>query len=91
MGQADRHNSSPENITFNLPIVNADLVINAIKSLNTNAYCGLDGISCKILKLYGQGVIASLVTLINKSFSSCCFPRQWKETNILPLHIKGNI
>ena len=91
LDQADIHNTFQDNITFNLPTVNADRVINAIKSLNTNASCGLEGISCKILKLCGKGLIPSLVTLINKSFSSGCFPTEWKEAKVLPLHKKGDI
>ena len=89
--QAETCNISKEKFVFDLPKVNNESVTNAIKSLNTNASCGLDGISCKIIKLCGNELVPSLVFLINKSFSSGCFPRDWKEAKVFPLHKKGNI
>ena len=68
----------------------ANEVETLINLLNPNKATGPDDISNRMLKLVSKEVSTPLSILFNKSFNEGNFAMKWKESNVLPLHKKGD-
>ena len=58
--------------------------------MNSNKACGPDGIHGKILKHCAAGLAHPLSMLFRFSYNSGSLPRDWKVTNVVPVHKKGS-
>ena len=65
-------------------------VRNALNSLNPNKAFGPDNIPTRLLKECASSIAPSLTYLFNKSLNSGNLPTEWKLSNVIPLHKKGN-
>jgi hypothetical protein len=63
-------------------------VLKILKSLDIGKANGPDGISNRILKEASSEIATPLSDLLNSSFNLSKVPRQWKESNICPIHKK---
>ena len=66
-----------------------NLVLDLLKSIDTNKATGPDGISPKLLKEAGSAISPSLTKLFNLSLSECKVPKEWKKADVVPLHKKN--
>ena len=75
--------------TFNFTEVNIEFIKKHMQTLKKTS-CGPNGISSKYIFLC-QDVFASfLLKIINLSFKTNTFPKQWKLAKIIPIHKAGN-
>ncbi|KAI8517131.1 hypothetical protein Bbelb_057120 [Branchiostoma belcheri] len=65
-------------------------VYNVLHGLRTNKAPGPDGIPNRLLKEAAPVISASLCELFNFSLATGHFPREWKQSNISPVHKKGD-
>ena len=56
-----------------------------IQSMPLNKACGLDGISCRLLKEAAPVITTSLTYIINLSIRSGIFPDDWKIARVSPV------
>ena len=75
--------------TFNLDIVTPEEVKRVLKSLPNKTSVGKDGISYRLLREAGPGVIGPLVSLFNKSISLGVVPVEWKTAVVTPIFKGG--
>jgi hypothetical protein len=59
-----------------------------LKSLDVGKANGSDGVSNRLLKETATAIASPLTNLFNKSFEMAMVPRQWKQSNICPIHKK---
>ena len=62
-----------------------DMVYRLIQSMPLNKACGLDGISCRLLKEAAPVITTSLTYIINLSIRSGIFPDDWKIARVSPV------
>ena len=60
-----------------------------LKCIDPSKATGPDGISPRLLKEAGEGIVPSLTKLINFSLSTSKVPHSWKLANVIPLFKKG--
>ena len=65
-----------------------DSIVKIIKNLNSAKAHGWDGISIRIIKLYGQTITISLIIIFRKAILTGIYPENWKKGNIVPVHKK---
>ena len=70
--------------------VDADMLLNLIRSLDVNKSHGSDQISVRMLKICDSSIIKPLTIIFNSSLKSGVFPSAWKKANIIPIHKKGD-
>ena len=63
-------------------------VLKILKSLKLGKANGPDGISNRLLKETSDAIAAPLAILYNKSFDLAKVPKEWKASNICPIHKK---
>ena len=73
--------------SFDIP---KDEITKIIRSLDPNMAHGYDGISIRMLKLCASSISKPLFVFFKHSLENECFPREWKETNIVQIHKKGD-
>ena len=61
---------------MDIPLIDQEYVYKSLLNLDTHKSTGLDGISCKILKLSAPGIYIyiSLTSIFNKSILTGTFP-----------------
>ena len=74
---------------FQLQSVPYDYVEQELNKLKTNEAAGLDKISTRLLKDTASVIAPVLTNLINKSFTSGCFPKRWKSAKVFALFKDG--
>ena len=70
--------------------IDADMLLNLIRSLDINKSHGYDQISVRMLKICDSSLIKPLLIIFNNSLNSGMFPSAWKKANIIPIHKKGD-
>ena len=92
----------PNNSTLPLvttPITNASLssisfndqdILNIIHSLNINKAHGYDDISIRLLKIWDSSIVKPLPIIFKNCLLSGSFPNNWKKSNVVPIHKKGD-
>ena len=63
-----------------------DEVTDLLNSLNPAKSTGLDGVSAIMLKSTALSIAPSLTKLFNLSIATGCFPTEWKQARITPIH-----
>ena len=74
---------------FYLQSITYDYVEQELNKLKINKATGLDKISTRLLKDAASVIAPVLTSLINKSFSSGCFPKRWKSAKVFALFKDG--
>ena len=70
--------------------IDSKKILKLIQGLNSNKAHGHDGISIRMLKIYGPSVLKPL-PLFNNCLRDGVFPNDWgKKANVIPVHKKGN-
>ena len=67
--------------------IDSKKILKLMQSLNSNKAHGHDGISIRMLKIFGPSVIKPLSLLFNNCLRDCVFLSDWKKGNV---HEKGN-
>ena len=67
------------------------IVTPEIKAMKDNKSLGVDGIPPKLLTETVEQTSIPLTSVFNLSLKEGVVPFEWKETNIIPLFIKGSI
>ena len=76
---------TPSQHSFSLMETTNDIVYRLIQSMPLNKACGLDGISCRLLKEAAPVITTSLTYIINLSIRSGIFPDDWKIARVSPV------
>ena len=79
----------PNNVFFKIPTLTMNNLKSTQNSLDATKATGLDGISPRILKLAGDVIAPSLLTMINMSFETGHFPDILKTAKLRPIHKSG--
>ena len=74
---------------FKFECVNRDDISKIIDSLKPKTSCGIDNISCKILKFIKNEIIQPVTLIINQMINTGIFPDKLKLAKIIPLYKKG--
>ena len=74
--------------TLNEIVIRQQDVIKAIKDFNANKPYGPDGISPKLIKEGKQELAYPYTKLFNLSIRLQKFPKQYKLSNVIPIHKK---
>ena len=89
LGQSNEcHTNRP---MFSLPFVTVQFVLDTIDKMSVNVATGLDGVSCKIVKLSKLVIAPTIAGIINKSFTLGTVPETWKEARVTPIHKAGDM
>jgi len=80
---------NPVSYAFTLTETSIDTVLKLINSLPLNKACGLDGISCRLLKEAAPIVAPFLTHIINLSITTGIFPDEWKLARVSPIYKEG--
>ena len=83
--------SSPTDCTLSELILFPDDVLTAHLSLDANKATGPHEIPPRILKECAHQIAPSLCLLFNQSLQNGSMAEEWKLTNIIPIHKKGDI
>ena len=81
---------NPENLSFKLPNITTEFVQKQLRKMSATKATGLDGISCKLLKLSAEIIAPHIVNICNASINSAHFPRPWKKDRVVPLYKSGD-
>ncbi len=65
-------------------------MFNVLYHLDPNKASGPDNIPIRLLKECASTIAPSLTCLFNKSLKLGTLPSEWKLSNVIPLHKKGN-
>ena len=79
----------PNDVFFKIPTLTMNNLKSTLNSLDATKATGLDGISPRILKLAGDVIAPSLLTMINMSFETGHFPNILKTAKLRPIHKSG--
>ena len=82
--------SVPSHYLDKIPSIDIHQFILYFKDIGSNKATGSDGLSVKILRLALPFIVPILCDIINRAISEGCFPSQWKEAVITPLHKGGD-
>ena len=67
-----------------------DDIAKIIQNLDQNKAHGHDNISIRMLKICGSSIYKPLEMIFKQCIETGFFPSEWKKTNIVPIHKKGN-
>lgn len=80
----------PDSVDFKIPLLDAKLLNELIKSLPSNVATGLDGVSAPLLKLIAPTILDSIVKVMNCSIQSGICPAALKMARVTPVHKAGS-
>ena len=61
-----------------------------IHSLNINKAHGYNDLSIRLLKICGSSIVKPLSIIFKNCLQSTSFPNNWKKSNVVPIHKKGD-
>ena len=70
--------------------INADNVLELIRSLDANKSHGFDQISARMLKIGDKSIVKPLLLIFENALNEGTFPLLWKKANVTPIHKKGD-
>ena len=65
-------------------------ILNVIHSLNINKAHGFDDLSVRLLKICNSSIVKPLSIILKNCLQSGSFPNNWKKSNGVPIHKKGD-
>ena len=65
-------------------------MLKIIRALDINKARGHDNISTCMIKICDSSIVKTLSIIYRNSLNSGIFPNNWKRSNIVPVHKKGN-
>ena len=75
---------------FELEAFTEETIVKVIKELLPSTSCGVDGLTSRLIKTVGVGIVAPLTHIINLIIKNKCFLDSWKTACITPLHKAGD-
>jgi hypothetical protein len=69
--------------------LNKDFVIEQLKTLSSSKSTGLDGLPAEFLKLSADVIADSITKILNLSFKTRIYPKQFKLAKVTPIFKKG--
>ena len=72
-------------ITFSIPPITNNIVVNSLKKISSHNAMGVDKISARMLKIAAPIVAPSVAKLMKFFFESAVFPQRWKTAKVTPL------
>ena len=78
------------NCHFSFSTVHPDEVLDVINGLSNSTSFGLDEIDTQVIKLVKLDILPVLTHIINLSLTTHQFPKDWKNSKIIPLLKKGD-
>ena len=67
-----------------------EFILKQLRAMPAAKATGLDGISCKVLKLRAEIIAPHIVNICNTSIETAQFPRSWKKAGVVPLYKSGD-
>lgn len=83
------NNKLPDDISFDMPLLNKDKVLKFLNGLDVSKSTGTDDVGPRLLKMAAPFVADSLTYICNLSIKTSTFPDKWKEAKVKPLHKAG--
>ena len=83
------NNKLPDDISFDMPLLNKDKVLKFLNGLDESKSTGTDDVGPRLLKMAAPFVADSLTYICNLSIKTSTFPDKWKEAKVKPLHKAG--
>ena len=71
-------------------VFNIDDIVKIIQNLNPCKAHGHDGISIKMVQLSCVSIAKPLFLIFKNCFNASTFPAEWKKSNVIPIHKKGD-
>ena len=65
-------------------------ILKIIWSLNYNKAHGYDDISIRLLKICNSSIVRPLSIIFKNCLQTGTFPNNWKKSNVVPIHKKGD-
>ena len=84
------NNKIPNDIIFEMPLLNTDYIVKSLRKLDVRKSTGTDEIGPRLLKMAGPFIADSLTYICNLSIKTGAFPMKWKEAKVKPLHKGGS-
>ena len=82
-------NSNQED-NFEVKVISVEEVSIALSELKSSNSCGLNGVTAKLLKQAGPGIISPLQYIFNMCIQNVIFPTSWKTVSITLLFKEGD-
>ena len=79
----DLHENDPIS-SFCLDEVKYEEVSKLISSLSQSKSCGVDGLTARLIKSYGEAIVAALTHISNLSIETGILPEIWKMARVTP-------
>ena len=84
------NNKIPDDVIFEMPLMNTDYVVKSLRKLDVRKSTGTDEIGPRLLKMAGPFIADSLTYICNLSIKTGAFPMKWKEAKVKSLHKGGS-
>ena len=85
-----RTKMKPNNSKFSLKKITQKQLKKTVKRMKKKQSAGVDGLSQERLIMGAPSLISPLSSIINQSITEGCFPDDWKEAMVTPIHKKGD-
>ena len=88
------NNEFNENIThslFDIPLITEHFVAQEIDKMSCKKATGIDGLSCKVLKIAKDVIVPSITKIINMSIRTNTVPNIWKQAKVTPIFKSGDL
>ena len=76
--------------TMQMPDITYDMVLEQLRSLDTNTSPGPDGVHPMLLKSCSTALALPLLMIFRKSLVSGCLPHFWKISSVIPIFKSGS-
>ncbi len=79
-------NENQDITSFRFREITFEEVDKLLRGLLPSKSCGVDGITARLIKAFGDAVIAPLLHIFNLSLTTSCFPDIWKVARVSALY-----
>ena len=81
--------NSVSNLTLSSIRFEGQDILKIIRSVNNKAH-GYDDISIRLLKICDSSIVRTLSIIFKNCLQTGAFPNNWKKSNVVPIHKKGD-
>ena len=80
----------PHDVSFNIPRITEEQILEALKSVDTNKATGIDEMSAKYVHIAAPVLARHLCLIFNTGIENGIFPNLWKHAKVCPVFKSGN-